>query len=182
MDKLANRYANALMELSEENGTLKEDLAQAVLVHDSLRNAEVQTFLVHPHIVYSQKQDLLKQTFADRISNHLMGLLCLMIDKKREAFIVPALDVFIASANQKQGITEARVVAAVEMSEEQVALIHDILQKRLNRTIAIKTEVDSDLLGGFYILVDGHVFDGTLRTEIHRMKESLKRGGAVDAS
>lgn len=182
MDQLENRYANALLELSEENGTLKEDVAQVARVRDALSERDVEQFLIHPHIANAKKQALLKTTFADQVSEHLMGLLFLMIDKQREQAIIPALNAFIDAANQKLGIVEARVVSAKELTEQELSHIHSILKKRLNKTVSIQTTVDPDVLGGFYILVDGQVFDGTLRTELLRMKERLKRGGAMDAS
>lgn len=182
MDQLEKRYAHALLELSEENGTLKEDLAQVVMVREALSHADVEQFLVHPHIANAKKQALLKTTFSNRISEHLMGLLFLMIDKQREKTIIPALTAFVEAVNQKLGIVEARVVSAKALTEQEQSHIHSILKKRLNKTVSIQAAVDPDVLGGFYILVDGHVFDGTLRTELLRMKERLKRGGAEDAS
>ena len=182
MDQLENRYANALLELSEENGTLKEDVAQVARVRDALSERDVEQFLIHPHIANAKKQALLKTTFADQVSEQLMGLLFLMFDKQREQAIIPALNAFIDAANQKLGIVEARVVSAKELTEQELSHIHSILKKRLNKTVPIQTVVDPDVLGGFYILVDGQVFDGTLRTELLRMKERLKRGGAMAAS
>lgn len=182
MDQLEKRYAQALLELSEENGTVKADLAQVVMVREALNPAAVTQFLIHPHISNAKKQALLKKTFSNGISDHLMKLLFLMIDKQREKVIIPALTAFIEAVNQKLGIVEARVVSAKELSENEQAHIHEILEKRLKKTITIQTAVDPAVLGGFYILVDGQVFDGTLRTELLRMKEQLKRGGAMDAS
>ena len=42
--------------------------------------------------------------------------------------------------------------------------------------ISIKTTVDPDLIAGFYVLLDGHIYDGSLRNKLNNMKESLKRG------
>jgi F-type H+-transporting ATPase subunit delta len=42
--------------------------------------------------------------------------------------------------------------------------------------IKIKTKVDPDVIGGFYILADGRIFDCTVRSELNKMRERLKRG------
>jgi F-type H+-transporting ATPase subunit delta len=42
--------------------------------------------------------------------------------------------------------------------------------------VEVKASVDPDVIGGFYVLVDGHIFDGTVRTHLNNMKARLKRG------
>jgi F-type H+-transporting ATPase subunit delta len=42
--------------------------------------------------------------------------------------------------------------------------------------VEITTKVDSDVIGGFYILVDGHIFDGTVRSDLNIMRERLRKG------
>ena len=51
-----------------------------------------------------------------------------------------------------------------------------ILSGQTDMEIMIKTKVDPDVIGGFYILADGRIFDSTVRTELNRMRERLKRG------
>lgn len=182
MDQLAKRYAHALLELSEEKKTLEEDLVQTMMVRDALSAEGVGQFLVHPHISNADKQALLQKSFANQISEHLMGLLCLMIIKNRESLIVPTLTKFIDQTNHKLGFIEARVVSATTLTQKQLEAIHHILEKHLNMTIKMKLEVDPDVISGFYILVGDKVFDGTLRTELNQMKERLKRGGVAGAS
>lgn len=177
MAKLTERYANALLELSEENNRLEDDLNQTILVRDLFKTEDSQAFLTHPNIADSAKRELFESAFAGKISKHLMGFLYLMVQKNRETLIVPALTEFINSANQRLGKIEARVVSAKPLNENQIKSIRTILTKQTNMQVQIKLEIDPDVIGGFYILVDGKIFDGTIRTKLNVMKESLKRGG-----
>ncbi|NLZ96006.1 MAG: F0F1 ATP synthase subunit delta, partial [Bacteroidales bacterium] len=87
MANLKERYANALLELSEEGGTLEKDLEQVVLVRDALEEANVQAFLLHPYIPDSAKHQLFQEAFLGKVTKHLMGFLYLLVRKNRESLI-----------------------------------------------------------------------------------------------
>lgn len=176
MAKLKDRYANALLELSEEKGTLKTDLEQAVLIRDILDDKETQAFLIHPDIPDTKKLELFDQAFLEEVSKHLMGFLYLSVRKNRESLIVPVLTEYIDRINKRLGRIEGKVVSAKELNETQIESIRTILSKQLNMQVQLKVSVDPDVIGGFYILVDGHIFDGTVRSKLNNMRESLKRG------
>lgn len=177
MAKLKDRYANALLELSVQSGTLEEDLEQAILVRDTLINADVQSFLVHPHVSDAAKQQLFHNAFSEKLVKHLMGFLYLMVRKNRESLIVPALTEYIDRINRRLGRIEAKVVSAKALTEKQIESIRAILAEKIDLQVAVKNTVDPDVIGGFYILVDGRIFDRTVRSDLNMMRDRLKRGG-----
>lgn len=176
MAKLKDRYANALLELSEESGTLEKDLEQAVFLRDTLISADVQAFLIHPHIPDSEKNKLFHNAFLDKIAKHLMGFLYLMVQKNRESLIVPALTEYIVRSNRRLGRVEAKIVSAKSLTEKQIESIRIVLSRQMGMEVEVKAKVDPDVIGGFYILVDGRIFDGTVRSELNNMRECLKKG------
>lgn len=176
MANITERYANALLDLSNEGNTLEKDLEQAILVRDTLGESEVQAFLLHPHVPNSEKYKLFNNVFAGVLSNNLIGLLHLMVRKNRESLIVPVLTEYIECANKRLGIIEAKVVSANALTQKQIESIHAQLTKKTSKQIKIIATVDPDVIGGFYILIDGHIFDGTIRSKLNTLKESLKRG------
>lgn len=182
MAKLRERYALALFELSEENNSLKATLDQAILVKNALTEEEVQSYLVHPHVSDTEKKKLFKQAFSDNIGQLLMDFLFLMVDKNREALITPSLSELIHRINRHFNKTEAIVVSARELTETQVENIRALLENKTNMEIELKTRIDSDIMGGFYILIEGRVFDRTVRTDLITMREKLKREGVAHVS
>lgn len=177
MAKLENRYANALLEMSIENNSLENDLEQAIFLRNSLDDVEIMAFLMHPHIDNVQKYELFSTNFPEKLSDHMKGFLQLLVRKNRETLIIPALNEFIDNANRSLGIIEAKIVSAKELTDKQWESIRMIINKQTNKEISFRNIVDPDVIGGFYILLDGQVFDATIRTEINKIKEHLKRGG-----
>lgn len=176
MAKLKERYANALLEISEEKGTLAEDLEHAILVRDALKRAEVTAYLMHPHISDEKKQELFQNAFSEKLAEHIMGFLYLMVRKNRESLIVPSLSEYIDKAHRLLGKMEAKVVSAKPLTEKQIESIRNIISKKLNMEVKLEATVDPDVIGGFYVLVDDQIFDATVRSELNNMRERLKRG------
>ena len=177
MAPLKDRHVNALLEISVENGTLEEDLEQAVLVRDMLDNDNVQAFLLHPHIPDSAKEEFFHTAFSRQLSQPLMGFLHLMVRKNRERLIVPVLKEFVERANRRLGRIEAKVVSARPLNEKQIESIRAVLSKKIGMEIKLRALVDPDVIGGFYILVGGRVFDRTVRSALNDMRQRLRLGG-----
>ncbi|HHU82606.1 MAG TPA: ATP synthase F1 subunit delta [Firmicutes bacterium] len=177
MAKLRERYANALLALSEENGTLAEDLQQAILIRDTLKKVDLQSFLLHPQVPDATKEQFFRNTFAGSLSGRLLGFLSLMVRKNREVLILPVLAEYIDLANRRLGIIEAKVVSAVTLTEKQREAIRTVLTKKTGMQVELKAEVDPGVLGGFYILIAGRIFDRTVRSDLHLLRDRLKRGG-----
>lgn len=77
---------------------------------------------------------------------------------------------------RQNGKTEAEVVSAKELTPRQIESIRGILEKKTGLNVEIKVNVDPDLIGGFYVIIDGRMFDGTVRNDLKSMKDRLKRG------
>jgi F-type H+-transporting ATPase subunit delta len=174
MAGLKEHYAAKLLELSEEGNILEKDLEQAVLLRDTLGDPKVQAFLGDPHIIDPVKHQLFTDSFSGKISDHLVKFLYLMIHENQEALIIPVLTEYIDRANRRLGKTEAKVVAAFALTEEQTESIRNVLIKKLGMPVDISVTVNPELIGGFYVLADGHIFDGTVKSSFNNMKRTLK--------
>lgn len=176
MAKLKEEYTQALLKRSEAKGTLEADLKQAIWIREVLKDTEIQDFLLHPHVSDAEKYQIFQNAFSGKISEHLMEFLYLTVQKNSESLILPVLSEYIEYINRHTGKVDAKIVSAKKLSEQQVESIRAALSKKMDANVQIRNAVDPDVIGGFYILVDGHIFDGTLRSELNLMKEQLKRG------
>jgi len=175
MAELSTRYATALFELTQESGTLGQCLEQAVIVRDTLKTEECRSILEHPHISGSEKSVFLGEVFAGGISDQLSGFLNLLISKNRENIMSSALSVFIDMANSVSGRTEANVVSATALDENQISALKSALSKKLGKQIDLTLQIDPSLIGGLYVYADGHYMDCTVKKHLNDMKKSVKQ-------
>lgn len=176
MAQIKERYAQALFEISKEKDTFASDLEQAMLVEQTLNTESAQNFLLHPGISESEKLRLFQNAYGETVSAHIMGFLSLMLHKHREEHIVSALNKYIELVNRHNGRVEARVVSASLLTGDNIEAIRKMLSSLLDLTVDIKTEIDPDVIGGFYIIVEGKIFDGTVRSQLNKMKSIFYKG------
>lgn len=179
MARIRDRYAKALFEISIEANSLKKDYDNVVWIRDSLNDEETQVFLAHPGIPNFDKSELLKSVFSDKINQHMMGFLHTMVDKNRESFILETLDQYIKLVNRHFGKIKALLVSAKELTNKQMESISNVLSKKTNMEVNIESKIDPDIIGGFYILIDGKIYDNTIRTTLKSMKKNIYKGTVV---
>ena len=179
MAKIESIYAKALFEISEEGNTLEKDLDDAIWIRDSLSDNEIQAFLLNPAFSDAQKTRIFSNTFSNMISKHMMGFLHLMVRKNHESYITTALSEYIEAVKRHFGRIDARLVSASPMTSEQIDSISKALTEKLDLQAEIKTEIDPDLIGGFYLMVDGKIFDNTIRSQINSLKRRLYKGNVL---
>jgi F-type H+-transporting ATPase subunit delta len=174
MAGLSTRYATAVFELEKERGTVNESLAQAIFLRDTLDEAECRKIVSHPHISAAKKMDFIKTAFAGNISENLLGMVYLAINKNRESFLVPALNSLIEMINEFESKTTAQVISAVALTEAQLSALKATLSTRLNKQVDIAAKIDPSVIGGFSVFVDGYLIDRTIKKQFNDLSKNLK--------
>ena len=70
-------------------------------------------------------------------------------------------------------MVEVEITSAYELTNEQQTKLAQALQKRLNREIKIKTQVDKSLIGGVLIHAGDTVIDGSVRGKLAKLAEAM---------
>jgi len=171
---LDRRYALALYQIAEEKGKVEnciEDLKQVVVLIKE--DKDLQKLIEHPQVSTSSKQKLFEDLFRNKINNDVLSFLILLIDKGRilglEGMLKQMEGIFLERNNTC--IAEVKTVTPL-IEEERNGLIEK-LQRKYNKKIILKEEIDKDLLGGVYVKIDNEVIDGTVKSKIEEMKKIM---------
>lgn len=60
------------------------------------------------------------------------------------------------------------------LSDEQIALIKQNLEKTAGSNIEFELKTDDTLIGGFYAIVNGKVYDGSVRGRLKEFHKYLR--------
>ena len=172
---LARRYARALLELSKKRGDLEathQDLASVAAVFE--RDHRVQRFFEAPNISRDEKEGLLETRFQTKLNKSVYGLLILLLRRRRFDHLLAIAAEFHKLAEEAQGLTRAVVRTAVPITDGQADALTRGLAKRTGRKVMLTREVDPALLGGASLSLDHKVIDGTLATQLWRLRRQLR--------
>ncbi|OEU67553.1 MAG: ATP synthase F1 subunit delta, partial [Desulfobacterales bacterium PC51MH44] len=124
----------------------------------------------------SRKKVLLAIIDKVDISKVMESFLLLLFDKGRIGFLSDINEFYQKLADELKGIARAGLVSATEISSETVEKIRTTLSKRTGKDIILKVEHDPSLIGGIVSRIGDLVLDGSIKTQLLNMRESLKRG------
>ena len=172
---LARRYAHALLELAKKRGDLEgthQDLESVSRVFE--RDPRVRRFFEAPNIGRNEKEAFLDKQFKAKLNKSVYGLLVLLLRRRRFDHLIAIAGEFHKLAEEAQGITRAVVRTAVPMTDRQADALTRSLAKRTGRRVLLTREVDAALLGGASLSLDHKVIDGTLATQLWRLRRQLR--------
>jgi F-type H+-transporting ATPase subunit delta len=72
---------------------------------------------------------------------------------------------------QKKAVAEVR--SAIALSEEQRVRLAEAIEKSTGKSVEVKIVVDPSVLGGLVTTVGDTVIDGSVRTRLEQLKNSL---------
>jgi F-type H+-transporting ATPase subunit delta len=81
---------------------------------------------------------------------------------------------FEALKDEREGVLEAEVQSAFELSEAQVADLVQRLEKKTGRKIRTKVQVDKSLIAGVRVVLGDQVIDGSARAQLGALEAALK--------
>jgi F-type H+-transporting ATPase subunit delta len=85
-------------------------------------------------------------------------------------------DFYQKLADEVTGVARATVTSAGEISADAVERIREALSRRTGKEIVLEVKQDPGLIGGLVTQIGDLVLDGSIRTQLLNMRESLKRG------
>lgn len=172
---VARRYARALLELVESDltGVAEKLSGFAGLVKSNQNLAQV---LVNPAFSIEERGRILGRILKELgWGPPLSRFLELLVERRRIGHLEAIAEEFTGMADEKEGRVRVTVESAVELDQAPVAELKKALAEGLNKQIIVESKVDPDLIAGMAVRVGSLVVDGSLRSQIARLKETLAR-------
>ena len=172
MKALAERYAGALVDVALENkqaDQVKQELAAfAAMVRES---NELHAFLANPSIARAGKHAAIEQLVARMgASRTLRNYLFVIVDQRRGGMLIEIEQAFSALLDARQGITQATVTSAAELTAEERKEMDAALAKLTGKKVQAKFATDAKLIGGAVVRIGSTIYDGSVRAQLDRLR------------
>ncbi len=178
---IARRYAKALLLIGKDDGqadTYRDQLAGfAGLIS---QEQELNQAICNPLYDTAGRKKVLQAVIEKlEISGVIRAFLLLLFDKGRIGFIDTINEFYQKLADELKGVATASLVSATELSEDTIEKVRQALSKKTGKEIKLGVEHDPSLIGGIVTRMGDLVWDGSIKTQLLNMRESLKRGESV---
>ena len=174
IDVIANRYAEALFQLSEEENITKEIYNELHDVVEVIKNnKELDNVLKSPLVAKNEKTQLIEALFNNKINNDLKNFLKILVEMGRISSLKSIELTFKELLNDKHNIIEGTVISAIALTEKQVKELEEKLSKKYNKNVTLENEVDQSILGGVLVRLGNTQIDGSVKTRLNNIKDQL---------
>ena len=173
--RIAKRYAKALVSLASEKNELekvKADMASFISVSKSNRDFEL--MLNSPIVPQDKKAAVLHALYGDKVSEISLNLFKLLSEKKREPYLVSIAEQFMVEYNIIQGIQEATLYTAVEVSASIKDSAKGLVEKATGKKVILNEEIREDLIGGYILRVEDVQLDASIKSQLNKLSIKFK--------
>ncbi len=175
MKSASLRYANAMADIALAQGAAEPAAKQ---LHEFgaayAQSAELRTFLASPAVSTEAKHAVIEKIVARLgASKIIRNFLLVIADHRRTQLIPEVIAAFHEVIRQRQGVAEAVVSTAVEVSAAQKKEMAATLARLTGRKIEAKYALDPALLGGAVVRIGDTIYDGSLRSRLNEMRARL---------
>lgn len=171
------QYAKAIFDLAYEK-KLEEIYFENLKLINNLINSDDSIFktFTHPGITYDEKKDILKNVLINKVENEFLHFLFVLIDNDRFQNLEDIVDSYQYYLNEQKKECNAKVFTKYSLLDEELDNIRKKLQMHFNKKVNLEQIVDENLIGGITIHIDGKVIDGSILSQMHGLKNELKKG------
>ncbi|HYT67122.1 MAG TPA: ATP synthase F1 subunit delta [Vicinamibacterales bacterium] len=177
----AGRYARALFDVVlKENGDLEKvqaDFQQFVALF--AQHPVLASTLGNPAIPASKKKAVAR-ALVDRAGtiSPVVGKLILLLAERDRLMLLPDIArTYRERLMDHQKVLRGEVTTAVALAPEKLRSLEQGLQQATGRKVMLESKVDSAIIGGVVTRLGSTVYDGSVTTQLQKMKQSLIEAG-----
>lgn len=180
----ALRYATAFVDIaieSKKTDAIEKDLNDlAAMIEGS---SDLQNLIQSPLVSREEQQKAIveianKAKFQDITANFL----ALLAQNRRLNIINAVIKAVHADIANRRGEIVAQVQTAFKLSKEQEKALQDALTKAVGKTVAVKADVQEDLLGGMVVTVGSQMIDDSVKRKLERLQIAMKSSANTNSA
>ena len=174
---LSRRYAKALFQLARDEGqedNIGREIEQFFTAYGS---SELQPVLTNPTFGLQSRKNILAQvTKIQQLAPLTVHFLSLLLDRVRLPYLPGIVNCYRRLLNEARGRVEAKVVGASPLAPALVERLREVMRGVSGKEVILHEQNDPALIGGLVIELEGKVYDGSVRTQLEKMKQRIARG------
>jgi F-type H+-transporting ATPase subunit delta len=172
----ANRYARALFDVALKEADVEkaqddlQQFADLVSRHELLSHT-----LGNPAVPAARKRAVV-QALLDRARGTtpvVAKLILLLADRDRLALLPDVATAYRERLMDHQKLIRGEVTTAVPIAPEKVRALEQGLGRATGRRVVLESRVDPSIIGGVITRIGSTVYDGSITTQLQKMKEAL---------
>lgn len=173
--QVVQSYANAFYEMAHESGKTNRFMEEIEALAPLFKETEVGQFFKSPLFTNQEKEAAIDASVGASVDTDLLDFLKLLARNGRIGFLSQIVEEFKENCSGGKGIKKGEVLSAAELSAAEKQGLQEAIEKALNLKVQLDFKVSKELLGGIEARVAGYIIEDSLKSNLKKLNESLKR-------
>lgn len=174
-NKIAVRYAKALLDIAQEQQKIEEVAADMTYLKKvNAETIDFQVLLKSPVVNSHKKIEIFRSIFGSFNSVSLL-FIELITKNRRESLLAEIAEAFEDQLNELKGIVPVKIITATKLDDNLRSEIVKKIEANVKGTPKIVEEVNPEIIGGFIIRIDDKQFDASVLQQLNNLKQRLTK-------
>jgi F-type H+-transporting ATPase subunit delta len=140
-------------------------------------HGELNQALTNPAFTLEDRKEILKALLArSAASETIRNFLNLLLDKSRMSAVGEISSFYEQLTDEVSNIIQAEVIVPRSLVGGVQTRLGRALEQMTNKKVRMNVRQDKSIVGGIIVKIGDLVVDGSVKTQLQGIKESLKRG------
>lgn len=173
MKEITSRYAEALYSLKKDENSLESSQKEIKeLIKVLKENPDFLVVLNSSYKEFEEKEEIIDKVFIG-VDEEIKTLIKIVVKNHRGQYLTEIFENYNSLVNEYRGVIEGLVYSTEPLSESQLAKLNSAIGKIETRPVELKNIIDPTLIGGVKVVINDHIYDGSIKRHINDMKIAL---------
>lgn len=173
MKEITSRYAEALYSLKKDENSLESSQKEIKeLIKVLKENPDFLVVLNSSYKEFEEKEQIIDKVFIG-VDEEIKTLIKIVVKNHRAQYLTEIFENYNSLVNEYRGVIEGLVYSTEPLSESQLAKLNSAIGKIETRPVELKNIIDPSLIGGVKVVINDHIYDGSIKRHINDMKIAL---------
>ena len=170
---VARPYAEAAFNYSHSENHSDDWLHMLSCLCDALKESSLSNLVGNPKVDDETLLLILVEVLGKGLTKQQINFLRMLIGARRLGVAPQILQLFSALNAESEGVVNATVTSAYELSASEQEKLKTSIGERYNKSCNLETRVDLGLIGGAIIKIGDSVIDLSLRGRLANMESKI---------
>ena len=175
MKELAQNYASALLSLAVDDNKVIDYQKEVKELRKIIRDNEDFILLLDSRFLSIEERMDNAEKILKVFSPDVVNFIKIIIIHNRVSYLEDILEAFNSLCNENQDIVEGLIYSAFQLGEDTLLKIKKKISQIESHEVDLIPRIDPSLIGGVKVVINSHVYDGSIKNQLEKMQIDLLR-------
>ena len=175
MLEIAQNYAEALLSIAIDDNKVIDYQKEVKELKKIIVDNPDFTLLLDSRFLSMEERMHNAETILKGFSPDVINFIKIIIKHNRINYLEDILNAFNSLCNENQDIVEGLIYSAFPLNESTLQKIKDKISQIENHEVDLIPKIDPSLIGGVKVVINSHVYDGSIKNQLEKMQIDLLR-------